>query len=213
MFTKATDEQLLVLIKHERNIPKHLMIGIVEEYCNRRLFDNYIRYVLKGLNMDCDDDLIQQGYLYILNGLKSYKPTNSAFHTFVYHQLRNKFINFIRNNNVEKRKSNKNNLHLEQPLKDDSETTYLDLLQDDRASVENKVINKVFLEESLNLITKQQKEMLLLFGEGYLASEIARKLKVSRPTVANNITKACKLINPLRPDVTLTELNLVRGRG
>src|SRR5690606_21154487 len=131
-FTKATDDQLLVLIKYEKNISNHLMRGIVEEYCNRRLFDNYIRYVLKRANVQCNDDLIQQGYLYIISSLKQYKPSNSAFSTFIYRMLRNKFINFIRNENAEKRKSNYNNIHLEQTLKEDSETTFLDLLQDNR---------------------------------------------------------------------------------
>ena len=208
-FTKATNKQLDVLIYHETNIPKNLITEIFKEASNRSLLNGIMIYVMRSLKMRIDDDRIQHGYLVLMESLDNYRVTNTPFIAYIYKVLRNKYISlFDREIRTE---NNLNEISSNEKKFSDSEDTIQDFIPSTYQSVEKTVINKVFLEDGFSKVTEQQRKMLLLFGEGYSISEIARdKLKVSNETVHRNLKNAFIKINPNRPDVNLSKLGLAK---
>jgi len=154
------------------------------EYCENEMINSFNANELKQLNMKVDNDLIQMGYLHVVEGTKHYNPSKSSFSTFIYRFLTSRFLNYIRNNQADKRKSNLDNLSLHKEIdSDEGKSLFLDLLQDEKTNVEKQVITKITLEQLYESLSEKQKEVIILRSLGYGNVEIAKKLSVSHTAI------------------------------
>lgn len=126
------------------------------------------------------DDLIQEGYGLILEGIEEYNPDkNVYFLGYIKLKLKYHYLN---------KHKEKQLYSLNEPI-GDGELEVLDLIEGDDISPLDNVIGKeekIILINELNSLSKREKQIIIEFYINYLSlGEIADKLGISYRTVAN----------------------------
>lgn len=198
----ATDEQLLVIFKHEINIEKVLAVGLIEEMSRRRLLDTFIKHHINKMFGRCKRDrryeleeLMQWGYFAIAEGLECYeKGHNIKLSTFFHQIIERRMRRIIEHNSFQKRTGEVVSLNYQ--VGDDGKE-FIDMLVE-RQSVEKTVINRVLFEGWFSLLEEKEKQVLQLFSEGYSLREISGKMgyKDGATMVSKLFHRAIKKINP-----------------
>lgn len=130
------------------------------------------------------DDLIQEGMIGLLKGIKSFDfDKNTSFKTFVIMCMRRQIISAIKNSTAKK------NMVLNANYFADEEDIDLDAYTDKSPNAEEILIYKELMEEfekySKEHLSKMEKEVLCCLIEGYSYGEIANKLGKSNKVIDN----------------------------
>ncbi|MFE3973168.1 sigma-70 family RNA polymerase sigma factor [Peribacillus sp. YIM B13481] len=138
--------------------------------CFQTVFGS-IRRISEVYKMDLED-FLQIGRTCVFEAIKSYKPgKGKAFSSFAFVAIKNKFCEFIRN--LEREKRDQRN---EISWSFVNEGLDLINLLESPTNVEKYVIKKITLENLLNTLTKRQREIVDLFLLDYNFEEIAEIL-------------------------------------
>ncbi|WFA08633.1 sigma-70 family RNA polymerase sigma factor [Tissierella sp. Yu-01] len=148
------------------------------------------RYYYKSLEFE---DLLQEGKLVILECIDNYDITKGTYFLgYVKTMLRYFYLD---------KHKQKQTSSLNEKIGEDEENELVDLLVSDidepvdalLKSEENQV-----LSDSLDLLTKRQREVIIYFYyEGLSIAHIAEKLGVSYRTIVNTKTKALEIMKKL----------------
>jgi RNA polymerase sigma factor (sigma-70 family) len=177
----ATNDQLWTIISTDWDVPVQHIEGLITESLNRKLFDNLIKHLINKMFYRWDNerrynfnDLYSLGYIGIVTALKNYKVGKGSFKTFAYMNIKSEFIHHLEKINSEKRKVYESVISLDVQKHDDNEGSFLDSLMDESRDPEKIVINKLFWKEELSKVSELEKEILILFSQGFSMNEIAR---------------------------------------
>jgi RNA polymerase sigma factor (sigma-70 family) len=193
-YSKATNNQLLLIVSQDKDCPTHLLSGVAVEMIKRRLWDGVILYSAKRtfknviyvlerlLKMD-DEELIHIGHIHIMKRLKGFIPGSRTLKTYLIMCLSSFFGSMMRDAQTDKRKSN-------------VKTTQVDSLSEfvqtrifrSNTNVEKEVINKIMLEEALAQMKPNEQKAIKLELMGYQKNEI--KIMMGYHPNGNLITKA-----------------------
>ena len=183
-FDLATDDQLITIIKHDREIPTPLLRGVVIEMLDRGMFDDMFAdcaYKVTGNIEKFEqrhkiglDDLAQVGRLAILDAAERFDATRGAsFFTFAYMKVKRKMIREVEPLNAQKRDASKVVSYHDKTVKG---TDFEIFLVDREKNVEKYVMDKVMVEQLLDQVNDHQKRVLLYRMQGYEFKEIASLL-------------------------------------
>ena len=186
--SKATNDQLMTILRHDHSIPNNLLKQVLEEAINRRLLKGYaidnitkfygdVRPFMQQFNVTMDD-LIQIAYMAILKAAETFKEGKAGFTTWLALPIKGALYTFTRDNKAEKRVVEL--VSINAPVHE--ELTLGDMLPS-RISVEKQVIRKIRVEELLNNVDEQRREVVWLYMQGYTFGEIAKQMNVTRQRV------------------------------
>ncbi|MGE7650510.1 sigma-70 family RNA polymerase sigma factor [Peribacillus frigoritolerans] len=198
MFSKATNEQLETITKHDPNCPIPLLRKVVEEMLNRNLFDRVIVSCFKSAVGNIErmkevykldmEDFLQIGRMEIFRAVDRFDADRGmTFSSFIFMVVNHEFGKFITILTAKKRDlCNEFSYHAET----NSETELIDFFTAN-TNVEKYVINKIMIELLIERVTKHQKEVILLKLEGYNDVEIGERLGgISHQAVGQAYTRA-----------------------
>lgn len=180
-FTKAENNQLEVIIKHEYDCPLSLLRGAVSEMLNRSNWDaminELVRIVVNDMNRSKEvykmeiADWMQIGRLTIYKALERFNSKKGAnFFTFVYRMVKHQFIKELVALQAQKRDTQQT---VSYQSETDRGTEFEVFMIDRRQSVERTVINKVLVEQLLNGVNRHQKTVVNYYLQGYNFREIS----------------------------------------
>ncbi len=186
--SKATNKQLMSILRHDHSIPNDLLKQVLEEAINRGLLKGYaidninkffgdVRPFLQQFNITMDD-LIQIAYMAILKASDTFKEGKAGFTTWIALPIRGALHTFTRDNKAEKRVAEL--VSINAPVHE--ELTLGDMLPS-QISVEKQVIRKIRVEELLNKVDEQRREVVWLYMQGFTFGEIAKQMNISRQRV------------------------------
>lgn len=196
-YTKATDDQLKVIVESDGECPSSLLYPVLEEVVRRDLYKNYmirvlnsrykaIRYV-EHLTKLSFDELKYLLYEQAFEALKHYKPGKNPFLKF--------WVNFMFTAlNYETRKYRRK-CRQGETVHIDDEKVFIRLVDDN--NTERKAINRVLLGSLLQHINEKERFILLRRNDDYTFQEIANEIGYSREYVRkkhNEITNKLRLI-------------------
>ncbi len=202
MYHKATNEQLWVIAKHDKECPTHLLIGVVNELIRRNEMEKFIYRVLLNLfksipaaeefTFMAKEDLVQIGYEAAIESLHEFKQGYGTYTNYLYFVLTNKFKEVSRDLMADKRKTIKHTFSYQctADKTEDTSKAYEYFLPDHRISVEKEVIQKIMMEEKINLLTPKQTKVFLKYLKGYTLQEIADELGFHKTTIHKHLTRA-----------------------
>ena len=180
--SKATNEQLWVIMRSDADCPPSLLEMVVHEAIDRGMIKQYIVSTLRryfqsvelGLKkLKCElNDIVQMGYEITVKAVTEYVPGRSSFTSFLYMKLTQLFGHEIQNLNALKRQAEVQSYNVE--FQGDESLEYY--LVDHQTNVEKTVIQKVMFEEKLSLLNEILKETFMLYFKGYTYQEIAQML-------------------------------------
>src|SRR5690606_12184611 len=190
---------------------------VVNEMLNRKGFDHLIKHLINKMFSRWSDerrynfyDLYSLGYIGIATAIKNYKEGKGSFKTFAYMNIKSEFVHRLDKLNSEKLKVYKDILSLDVQKHDDNETTYAETLIDEYQNVENQVISKMFWDENFNQVSELEKDILVLFAEGYSFQEIARMKGYSGAAFISKLFhRGAEKINPQYVKRSLKDLGLM----
>lgn len=216
-FSKATREQLWTIISDDWYVPKEIMKELVTEGLNRGVFDNLIKHLInKMFDRWSEDrryhfnDLFQVGYIGIIRAAKNYKEGKGAFKSFAYMNIKSEFNHIRDKNQSKKRKVYDGMVSLDVQTHDETDSTFLDSLIDDTWNTEKAVINKLFWDENFSRVNQLEKDVLIMFADGYSMQEIARiKGYKGAAFISTLFHRAAGKINPNYVKRSLKELGLM----
>lgn len=179
-YTKATDEQLLTIIKSDMDCPLPLLEGVVHEALDRGIFNKLIyhvfdsmfrnwRRVVNAWNIE-NKDLLSIGYCGVLNALRLWKPGRASFQTFVYMNIKSEFTHMLDKENTKGRQIYKVTESYDKQTAEG--INFKDLMQSTE-NVEKYVLRKIELETALDKLTEMEKEIITYFLEGYTINDLA----------------------------------------
>ena len=171
------------LIKHNLRLVAH----VVKKYNNT--------------NID-QDELISVGSIGLLKSIKTYDTLKGhTFSTYAARCIQNEILMLIRSN-----KKYQNEISIEEKIgtdKDGNEISFIDILQDNKESVEDIAQNKIIYKKLLSIINKtlsqREKDVIYMrygIGGGYplTQSETAKVLGISRSYISRIEKKAIEEI-------------------
>lgn len=159
-----SNEELAALIQqgHKEYIPE--LYNQVEKFINAKANKFYREFASKCSCCGVDaDDLIQEGYLAMLDAIKGYKlDSGFKFLSFINYPIMNRY-NVLTGNRNHKAKNNplNNAKSLDEPLGTEDETLSLsDTIKDDNAEdLFEEMIHKDYLHELHNILEKGMEQM------------------------------------------------------
>lgn len=145
-----------------------------------------------GINQDTEDWL-QEGRVVILKAIKEYKESLGVpFAAYVQKQVFYYYVN--------ERKKTREVVILDQPLGEDN-TSYLDLLSDDREPVEERMEEKEqrnSLDRAMSLLSLKQREVILAYYvEGKKLKSLAREKNLSYQAIVKRKARALTQLNKM----------------
>lgn len=145
-----------------------------------------------GINQDTEDWL-QEGRVVILKAIKEYKESLGVpFAAYVQKQVFYYYVN--------ERKKTREVVILDQPLGEDN-TSYLDLLSDDREQVEERMEEKEqrnSLDRAMSLLSLKQREVILAYYvEGKKLKSLAREKNLSYQAIVKRKARALTQLNKM----------------
>jgi RNA polymerase sigma factor (sigma-70 family) len=175
----ATNEQLLLIIKEDKDCPKQSLRGVVMESLDRGLFNKLIYWVFDNLMKDWrktvqawnmeNEDILSMGYCGVLQALNRWEPGKSSFKSFAYMNIRSEFTHAMDQENTKKREINK---HTESYDVETSEGEPVVSFFSGPVNVEKEAIRNVEYQSKMNQLTELEYKIVTLFLEGYRFSEI-----------------------------------------
>jgi RNA polymerase sigma factor (sigma-70 family) len=192
-YETATKQQLMNIISYDKDLPTHLLGGVVEEMIIRGMWDGIIKYSAKKvyrnvpfvlnhiLQMEIED-LIQIGNIEIARIVSTFKHGKKSFKDYAIMCLRGKFNVIRQYAETEKRSSDRN-------TSDIDDFTFL--LQSS-VNVESYVINKIMIEEVWGTLREVEKQMIILELQGYGREELSEMLGYSKNSGRSLLPRAYK---------------------
>ena len=177
----ASDEQLFVIIKHEKNCPLSLLREAVIEMLNRGMFDALIGDRVHAKYKDMKkteqkqkwdkEDFMQFGRMVVFQALDSFQPKKGMnFFSFAYLRVGSELNKLRESQQRQKRNASK---LLSMNNKMDNGGEFEQFFFDLNVNVEKYVINKVLIEQLLERVNERQRKVVLLRLAGYEHQEIA----------------------------------------
>jgi RNA polymerase sigma factor (sigma-70 family) len=193
-YSKATNDQLLIIVNQDKDCPTHLLSGVAVEMIKRRLWDgvilysakrtfNNVIYVLESLLKMDDEELIHIGHIYIMERLKGFKQGKRTLKTYLIMCLCSMFGKLLRDAQADKRRSNIQT----QEVDSLPEIVQIKIFRES-TNVEKEVINKIMLENALSCMRENERKAILLELMGYQKNEV--KVMLGYHPNANLLTKA-----------------------
>jgi RNA polymerase sigma factor (sigma-70 family) len=185
-YTKASNQQLKVILSEDRELPPYLLLGAVEEAIRRDLYHYLIinlitkffksTFVAEKMTDSSLEDLIQDCYVEMHKNIKYYK--HGSYIYFWMRCIKTKLISLVTTAKAEKRKINE----LKSSLYDkENQKEVIQIVADE--NVERKVVNSVYLDYLFQFVTQRQLEVLQLMKKGYSRTDVADLLGLSSKTV------------------------------
>jgi RNA polymerase sigma factor (sigma-70 family) len=179
----ATDQQLLTIIKEDKDCPAHLLSGVVKEALARGLFKKLVYWVFDNLiknwrrattawNME-NQDLLSIGYCGVLSALERWNPGKSSFKTFAYMNIRSEFTHMLDGENAEKRYIYKITDSYDKET--DEGVPFKDFIPV-RENVEREALRNITFQSKMKLLSSREKDVILYFIKGYSLSDIAYEI-------------------------------------
>lgn len=201
---KATDKQLWNILANDWDVPANHLEGLVTEALNRHLFDHLIKHLINKMFDRWDNerryhfyDLYSLGYIGIVIAMKNYQDGKGSFKTFCYMNIQSEFNHHIQKGNREKRKVYESVVSLDIQKFEENEESFLDSLIDETQDPEKVVLHKLFWEEEFNKVTDLEKDILILFSNGYTMNEIAKLKGYNGASfISRKFHSGIKKINP-----------------
>jgi RNA polymerase sigma factor (sigma-70 family) len=182
-YESATNQQLLVIAKHDTTCPRSLLSEVVVEMLNRNLFDRIIPDVIhrvmkievvERIYKISFEDFMQIGRTEIWKAVERFDGTKGKnFFSFAYTVAKHEIIRQIVKIEASKRDT-RNDVSYQQETEQGDE--YEIFLQDRYVDVERYVVNKVTLEQLLKRVNQHQKAVLYYRLQGYTFHEISQIL-------------------------------------
>jgi RNA polymerase sigma factor (sigma-70 family) len=179
-YTKATDEQLLTIIKSDMDCSHSLMSGAVHEALSRGIFNKLIYHIFDSMFKDWrkvvsawnieNKDILSIGYCGVLLSVKRWKPGKASFNTFVFMNIKSEFTRMLDRENTKGRQIYK---VTESYDKQTADGINLKDIMKSSNNVEREVLRKIELETALNKLTEAEKEVITYFLEGYSLNDMA----------------------------------------
>ncbi|MBN6887005.1 RNA polymerase sigma factor (sigma-70 family) [Cytobacillus horneckiae] len=202
-WTRATDEQLLLIVKEDKECPSQLLSGVVHESLSRGLFDNLVYWIFKSLTKGSiqtmrawsidTQDIISIGYCGVLNALDKWSPGKTSFKSFAYMNIRSEFTHLMDQENAKKREINKVTYSYDAPTKTGSPILFY---LTGSEGVEQQVIRSIEYQSKMNHLDIKEQQMISLFLQGYRFREIKNKL-YKHLTISAVSEKFYEVINKL----------------
>ncbi|MBO0961993.1 sigma-70 family RNA polymerase sigma factor [Neobacillus sp. MM2021_6] len=200
----ATNNQLWTIIESDWDIPYLHIEGLVTEALNRNLFDHLIKHLINKMFPRWENerryhyyDLYSIGYIGVVQALKNYKIGKGSFKTFAYINIKSEFSHHINKIKTDKRKHYETMVSLDVQKHDENEESFLESLVDKSQDPEKIVLNKLFWEGEFRKVSENEKEVLLLFSQGFSMNEIAKiKGYKGAAFISRLFHRAIKKINP-----------------
>jgi RNA polymerase sigma factor (sigma-70 family) len=200
----ASNDQLWNIIENDWYVPEQQIDGLVTEGLNRKLFDHLIKHLINKMFDRWDRerrynfyDLYSLGYIGVVIALKNYKMGKGSFKTFAYLNIKSEFSHHINKIKANKRKLYDSVVSLDVQRHEDNVESFLESLIDSSQDPEKIVLNKLYWEDEFQKISKLEKEILLLFANGYSMNEIARiKGYQGASYISKLFHRGVKKINP-----------------
>jgi RNA polymerase sigma factor (sigma-70 family) len=196
-YTKATKNQLWTILKSDSDCSLPLLEGAFTEALQRGLLKQFIISVMKKKRLHLDkpkhllgmshEDFIQLGYEAGFIALKKFKPGKAAFLSFMYLCVSQAYDQQFQRIETGKRKGEE--VSYNKTISDENTMEYYYLV-DHQTNVEKTVINKIRLEEKINLLNPTQRETFLMYFSGYSYSEIAEKTNVKKTAIRERMRAA-----------------------
>ncbi|RKD32319.1 sigma-70 family RNA polymerase sigma factor [Thermohalobacter berrensis] len=173
---------------------KPLILSSIKRYYNKK---------------DIYDDLIQEGYELILNGLENYDEKKGV-HFLGYIKL------LLKYHYLNKNKDNENTISLNMPINDEEDMELIDTIQSKSLNQEEIIVKREdneILHSSFLKLTKRQRQVISLFYVNNLSiKEISKKLGISYRTVVNTKATAIKKLKKfLEKNSKKTSFYLYKG--
>lgn len=131
------------------------------------------------------NDLIQEGMVKALESFSSFDPSKSNLNTFISRCVRNELINYLKGffkispNTID-------DISEVMDIPDPRSNKYEFLM------IEKEILD--FISKNPSLFTEDDKEIFILWMEGFKYKEIARKVGKSKKYIDNSIQKTKKII-------------------
>lgn len=195
--SKATNEQLLTICKHDKECPLSLLREVITEMLNRKMFDALIGKLIHSKYKDMKatrekqkwdkDDFMQFCRLEVYKALDTFNPERGMnFFSFVYLRVGSELNKLRASQQMQKRDASKLlSMHNQSDKGDD----YSDYFPDEKINVEKYVINKVLLEQLLEQVNERQRKVVLLRMAGYENGEIAEIIGEGSPSTISQSYK------------------------
>lgn len=181
-----TNDQMQ-LLKQAQAGDNQAMEAIVNSYMGlvRKIVHSF--YITGGDK----EDLLQMGMLALFGAVQSYQEDRGAFASFAKACIINKLLATVRNSKGDKNKPLYNYVELSQlELQTDSNNP-LDLL------IEKELMDNLN-EKMQTLLTRQEKQVLDMFLDGYSYDDICRQLNKSYKSVDGALQRARKKLSQIK---------------
>jgi RNA polymerase sigma factor (sigma-70 family) len=195
-FSKATNDQLWVILRSDSNCSLSLMERVFREAVDRGMIKQYILSVMtkKGLVTEkhrrilemSHDDLIQLGYEGALKAMRDFKPGKGTFSNLLFLAISQSYGQQFQYAETEKRK--REEVSYNKVISEENTMEYY--LVDHLTNVEKTVITKLQLEEKLSMLNPTLRETFLLYFVGYSYNEIAERMQVKKSAIRERMKKA-----------------------
>lgn len=148
-------------MKNYRDLNDYEIMYLVEENDDAKelLLEKYkpiiinmaIKYQKEGKKMGLElDDLIQEGYMGFYSAIKNYNPDGKAmFYTYAILSIKSKILNCIKKYNTYKHRTLNQSISLSQPISSISDTTFIDLIVDDKVINPEDAVQELEISQKL----------------------------------------------------------------
>lgn len=212
--SKATDKQLITIIKSDYDCPIHLLDGVIQEMFKRNLFQGLIHHAInkkfRNIDIACrilkttKEELYQIGNMTVFIALERYQTGRTSFAHFSHMLLLSAYRELEQKVKAEKRKVYEHIQSIDATRNEKGEPYSEILLSSD--NVEKYVISKITWEEMTSVLSDAEKRALELYMKGYSFREIAKKENKVRTTIRKRFNQA--MIKLTGKEVNLIELGI-----
>lgn len=198
-FTKATNQQLETIVKHDKDLPSSLLREAVLEMLNRGYFDRLINKIiyttvnvrqLDRVFSVGEDDLMQIGRWEVVKALETFDPQRGQnFLSFAYQTIKCELLNQVTVLSSAKRDCSKTISY----QKENAKGVALEyFLRDKHQNVERYVINKITVESLMEQLSEKEIKMIEYRMNGYTYPEIGEVFGKNYRTIHRSIKEAYK---------------------
>jgi RNA polymerase sigma factor (sigma-70 family) len=212
-WSKASNEQLWVIIRSDSECPLTLLEGVFREAVNRGMIEHFILSIIKKKGLASEkarmvlemshEDLIQLGYEGALKAIRDFQTGKGTFSSLLFLAISQAYGKQFQY--VESLKRQREEVSYNSTISGENTMEYY--LIDNRTNVEKTVIMKLYLEEKLSLLSPIQIETFQRFFIGYTYNEIAEQMNTKKSTVARRMEAA--LIRMTGKNINLAKLGLI----